>query len=72
MAWKRWNQKGSVHAHRRMAELRDRKLQVEKGIAIDDWAARTGRAAGEWWQAAQEAGLTRESSIQDRIAFLRN
>lgn len=68
---KRWNQKGSVHAKRRMAELREKNEQIEKSIAITEWANATGRPAREWWDAAQAAGLTRETTQRERINWLR-
>jgi hypothetical protein len=58
-------------AKRRMAQLRRRKLYLEKHEAILEWSARTGRASSEWWKAAQAAGLTHDSTVQERIAFLR-
>jgi hypothetical protein len=68
---KRWNEKGSVHAKQRMSELRDRKMRLDKSDAIVEWSVRTGRNANEWWKAAQESGLTNNSNVKDRIAFLR-
>ena len=67
---KRWNQKGTVHAKRRMSELRDRQLQIRKQIAITRWSQRTGKDAKTWWDEAQAAGITREHSKLDRIHWL--
>ena len=68
---KRWNQKGSVYAHRRMAELRYRKGEILKSEAITEWSNRTGRDGREWWTAAQNAGLTSQSTLAEKIAFLK-
>jgi hypothetical protein len=68
---KRWNQKGSVHAKRRMSELRDRKLQLEKSDLIYAWSQVTGRDGREWWTAAQAAGLKPGCGAKACIEFLR-
>jgi hypothetical protein len=70
MIRKRWNQKGSVHAKRRMSELRDRQLHYRKSAAITQWGMATGRDPKEWWDAAQAAGITRAHSQLERIQWL--
>ena len=70
MIRKRWNVKGSVHAKRRMSELRDRQLQLRKSAAITQWALRTGKDAKTWWDEAQAAGITRQHSTLERIQWL--
>jgi hypothetical protein len=67
---KRWNQRGSVHAKRRMSELRDRQLDIRKSIAIDAWATATGKDANAWWTEAQAAGITHQHSQLERIQWL--
>jgi len=67
---KRWNQKGTVHAKRRMSELRDRQLQLRKSAAITNWGIRTGKDPKTWWDEAQRAGITREHSTLERIHWL--
>lgn len=69
---KRWNQKGSVHAKRRMAELRDRKRQITKSILILEWARATGRDPKEWWVCAQLSGVKAGCGVEASIAFLRS
>lgn len=59
---KRWNQKGTVHAKRRMAELRDRKRDVFKQSLIAKWQLLTGRR--DWWtESGLPYGCGREASI---------
>ena len=67
---KRWNQKGSVHAKRRMSELREDQLNHRKSLAIDAWARATGKDAKTWWDEAQAAGITRQHSQLERIRWL--
>jgi hypothetical protein len=69
---KRWNQKGSVHAKRRMGELRQRKLELLKTDLIREWECVTGSADRRgWWDAAQAAGLRPGCGTEASIQFLR-
>lgn len=59
---KRWNQKGTVHAKRRMSELRDRKRQLLKFELIAKWQCLTGQR--DWWTASGlQMGCGTEASI---------
>jgi hypothetical protein len=62
---KRWNQKGTVHAKRRMSELRDRKRQLLKFELIAKWQCRTGQR--DWWTAS---GLQMGCGTEASIAWL--
>lgn len=62
---KRWNQKGSVHAHRRMEELRARKRQLLKFELIAKWQCLTGQR--DWWTAS---GLPMGCGIERSIEWL--
>lgn len=62
---KRWNQKGTVHAHRRMAELRARKRQLHKQSLIAKWQCLTGER--DWWTAS---GLQMGCGTEASIAWL--
>ena len=61
---RRWNNKGSIHAKQRMAELRLTKLNRCRSELIDQWAAATGRTARDWYAAAREH-LTPASTPMD-------
>ena len=53
----RWNTKGTVHAKRRMQELRDRKARLATTEAAKAWAARHGVPFDtNWLKAAKAAG----------------
>lgn len=67
---KRWNRKGSVHAKRRMEELRGVALDARKSEAIAQWAQATGNDPKTWWQAAQAAGITSRHSQLERVQWL--
>ena len=70
MIRKRWNQAGTVHAKRRMSELRDCKLRHRKSAAITAWAQRTGKDSKTWWIEAQAAGITSQHTTLERIQWL--
>lgn len=63
---KRWNQKGTVHAQRRMGELRARKRQLLKFELIAKWQCLTGQR--DWWTAS---GLQYGCGIEKSIEWLR-
>lgn len=44
LPWKRWNQKGSTNAHRRMAELRDAKDRAATDALARNWRVKAGLA----------------------------
>lgn len=68
---KRWNQPGTVHAKRRMAELRHAKKRHLVSDLITVWQIATGRPRAEWWAAAQAAGLKSGCGHDATIAFLK-
>lgn len=64
---KRWNQKGTVHAKTRMAELRARKRQLLKFELAAKWECRTGRR--DWFKAS---GLPMGCGTEASIAWLQS
>lgn len=67
---KRWNKKGSFHAHQRMAELRHQKERLATTALIRAFNIRFGvQTFDDWKLVSVERGWTSDMSETDKQAW---